>query len=53
MSKRIGLKHIGTLPQALAHVGLVRAMRHYLKADAPFRRNDAGPTGSASNFGCL
>lgn len=36
MSKRIGLSHISTLPRALAHVGLVRAMRPYLKADAPF-----------------
>jgi ATP-dependent Zn protease len=36
MSRRIDLKHIGTLPQALAHVALVRAMRHYMKAGAPF-----------------
>ena len=36
MSKRIDLKHIGTLPQAMAHVGLVRAMRHYMKTGAAF-----------------
>jgi hypothetical protein len=36
MSRRIDLKHIGTLPQALAHVGLVRAMRHYMKTGASF-----------------
>jgi hypothetical protein len=36
MSKWSGWKHIGTLPQALAHVGLVRAMRHYMKEAVPF-----------------
>lgn len=36
MSRRLDLKHIGTLPQALAHVGLVRALRHYMRTGAAF-----------------
>lgn len=36
MKSRIDLKHIGTLPQALAHCAIVRALRPYLKSDAPF-----------------
>lgn len=36
MRNRIGLKHIGTLPQALAHCSIVRALRHFIKSDAAF-----------------